>query len=109
MEYAGSYALANYRFLKPSLGLGDEKTSLIRAFEHGLDRTSSEAGFVLIHVAMVRHSGGVVKGSCEALDAIENIDNDSNEERRAKFNGGMGQILASMKIINNVMEKMFEK
>lgn len=50
MEYAGSYALFNYRLQDPSAGLEYSNLRLIRAFEHGLDPTSSEAGFVLVHV-----------------------------------------------------------
>jgi indoleamine 2,3-dioxygenase len=50
MEYAGSYALYNYRLNDPAKGLEYSNLRLIRAFEHGLDPASSEAGFVLVHV-----------------------------------------------------------
>ena len=50
MEYAGSYALYNYRLEDPAKGLEYSNLRLIRAFEHGLDPSSSEAGFVLVHV-----------------------------------------------------------
>lgn len=50
MEYAGSYALYNYRLEEPAKGLEYNNLRLIRAFEHGLDPASSEAGFVLVHV-----------------------------------------------------------
>ena len=50
MEYAGSYALFNYRLEDPNRGLEYDNLRLIRAFEHGLDPKSSEAGFVLVHV-----------------------------------------------------------
>lgn len=49
MEYAGSYALYNYRMEDESKGMEYFNLRLIRAFEHGLDPTSSEAGFVLVH------------------------------------------------------------
>lgn len=49
MEYAGSYALYNYRMEDESKGMEYSNLRLIRAFEHGLDPTSSEAGFVLVH------------------------------------------------------------
>ena len=55
MEYAGSYALYNYRLVNPGKGLEYSNLRLIRAFEHGLDPTSSEAGFVLVHVDSVYH------------------------------------------------------
>ena len=50
MEYAGSYALFNYRLEDPDRGLEYDNLRLIRAFEHGLDPSSSEAGFVLVPV-----------------------------------------------------------
>ena len=63
MEYAGSYALYNYKLNDPSQPLIYDNISLIRAFEHGLDSKSSEAGFVLVHIDMVKESGGLVSGA----------------------------------------------
>lgn len=62
MEYASSYALYNWRLEDPGRGMEYANLRLIRAFECGLDPGSSEAGFVLTHVDMVRFSGGVVTG-----------------------------------------------
>ena len=69
MEYAGSYALYNYKLADPSKGMDYDNIRLIRAFEHGLDHTSSEAGFVLVHIDMVQNSGPLVSGTVEALQA----------------------------------------
>lgn len=41
MEYAGSYALYNYKLEDPSKGMEYDNIRLIRAFEHGLDPKSS--------------------------------------------------------------------
>ncbi|KAI9810238.1 MAG: hypothetical protein M1827_006372 [Pycnora praestabilis] len=82
MEYAGSYALFNYRLADPTAGLDYSNLRLIRAFEHGLDPSSSEAGFVLVHVDMVQKSGGLVEGAVDALDAIA-------ANQREGFNEGM--------------------
>ena len=71
MEYAGSYALFNYRLEDPKLGLEYDNLRLIRAFEHGLDPSSSEAGFVLVHVAMVKHSGDLVAAAMDSMAACE--------------------------------------
>ncbi len=73
MEYAGSYALFNYRLEDPAAGLDYSNLRLIRAFEHGLDPTSSEAGFVLVHVDMVRNSGPLVAGAVDALEACAGV------------------------------------
>ena len=96
MEYAGSYALFNYRLEDPALGLEYSNLRLIRAFERGLDATSSEAGFVLVHVNMVKHSGKLVQGTMEALDACK-------ADSREDFNAGLRKVVNSMKSVNKVM------
>ena len=96
MEYAGSYALYNYKLEDPSLGLEYSNLRLIRAFEHGLDPTSSEAGFVLVHVAMVRDSKDLVSGALDALQGCEVHD-------REKFNAGLARVITSMIRVNKTM------
>ena len=97
MEYAGSYALFNYRLQDPALGMEYGNLRLIRAFEHGLDPSSSEAGFVLIHVDMVRNSGLLVKGAVNALSACGDGD-------REAFNAGLGGVVEAMVKVNRVMD-----
>jgi indoleamine 2,3-dioxygenase len=96
MEYAGSYALYNYRLADPERGLAYDNLRLIRAFEHGLDPCSSEAGFVLVHVAMVRRSGPLVAGALAALDGCERGD-------RGKFDEGLAEVVAAMEKVNETM------
>ena len=96
MEYAGSYALFNYALKDPKRGLEYDNLRLIRAFENGLDPTSSEAGFVLVHVAMVRHSGALVSATMDALSACELHD-------REAFNTSLTGVIDSLKKVNNVM------
>lgn len=100
MEYAGSYALFNYRLVDPSLGLEYSNLRLIRAFEQGLDPSSSEAGFVLVHVAMVKNSGPLVAGAMELLSGAEQRD-------RVAFNAGLEKVVVSMKAVNKVMNSRF--
>ncbi|KAH7350920.1 indoleamine 2,3-dioxygenase gamma type [Rhexocercosporidium sp. MPI-PUGE-AT-0058] len=102
MEYAGSYALFNYRLEDPKKGLEYDNLRLIRAFEHGLDPKSSEAGFVLVHVDMVQNSGPLVDGVVSALDACESNDRES-------FNVGMEKVVTSMTKVNKVMDGMWAK
>ncbi|KAH7419868.1 indoleamine 2,3-dioxygenase gamma type [Cadophora sp. MPI-SDFR-AT-0126] len=102
MEYAGSYALFNYRLQDPKRGLEYDNLRLIRAFEHGLDPMSSEAGFVLVHVDMVRNSGPLVDGVVSALDACELND-------REAFDVGMEKVVTSMIKVNKVMDGMWGK
>jgi len=102
MEYAGSYALFNYRLADPGRGLEPSNVRLIRAFEHGLDPASSEAGFVLVHIDMVRHSGDLVSGTCACLDA-------SAARDRAALNRGLRAVLAALTQVNAVMDTMWHR
>ena len=100
MEYAGSYALFNYRLEDPSKGLEYDNLRLMRAFEHGLDPKSSEAGFVLVHVDMVQNSGPLVDGVVSALEACANGE-------REKIDEGMGKVVTAMTKVNKVMDGMY--
>jgi len=100
MEYAGSYALFNYQLEVPTLGLQYDNLRLIRAFEHGLDPKSSEAGFVLVHVDMVQNSGKLVDGAVSALEACSAND-------RGAFNTGLGKVVSAMTKVNKVMDGRF--
>ena len=100
MEYAGSYALFNYRLADLHLGLEYSNLRLIRAFEHGLDPQSSEAGFVLVHIAMVKHSGPLVAGTVEALHACASKD-------RVAFRTGLSKVVDALKMVNQVMNSTY--
>jgi hypothetical protein len=96
MEYAGSYALFNYRLEDPGKGLEYDNLRLVRAFEHGLDPTSSEAGFVLVHIAMVKESGALVKGTVEMLEGCTAHD-------RVRFDDGLRTLVEGLRNVNAVM------
>jgi indoleamine 2,3-dioxygenase len=100
MEYAGSYALFNYRLEDPSRGLEYDNLHLIRAFEHGLDPTSSEAGFVLVHIAMVKESGALVTGASEMLESCLAQD-------RERFNDGLRTLVGGLRNVNAVMNSKY--
>ncbi|KAI9889714.1 MAG: hypothetical protein M1814_005013 [Vezdaea aestivalis] len=102
MEYAGSYALYNYRLEDPERDMEYDNLRLIRAFEHGLDPLSSEAGFVLVHVDMVRHSGLLVSGAVDTIAACADGD-------RELFDQGLGKVCEAMKKVNRVMDSMWKK
>ncbi|KAM0809030.1 putative Indoleamine 2,3-dioxygenase-like protein [Seiridium cardinale] len=104
MEYAGSYALFNYRLAEPSKGLEYSNLRLVRAFEHGLDPSSSEAGFVLTHVAMVRHSGPLISGVMTCLRALAPA---TPSPDRIRFNAGLQEIFTAFHQVNTVMETMW--
>ncbi|KAK5676075.1 hypothetical protein LTS10_011365 [Elasticomyces elasticus] len=101
MAYAAAYSLYNYRVEDPAIGT-DQYSNLrmIRAFQHGLDPKSSEAGFVLTHVDMVRHSAGLVSGSTQLLDAIL-VNN------RHKAIDAFTLLLDTMHVVEQSMETMW--
>eukprot|EP00127_Corallochytrium_limacisporum_P000302 Clim_evm17s10 gene=Clim_evmTU17s10 len=96
MEYAQSYALYNYRRLDPAKGYDINNMRLIRAFEG----EKSEAGFILVHVAMVSHSRDLVQGTRQALEALKGRD-------RLRFNSGLDTVNRAMDAINRTMELMW--
>lgn len=100
MEYAGSYALFNYRLAEPSRGLEYDNLRLIRAFELGMDPKSSEAGFVLVHIAMVKNSGMLVAGAVDALNGTSRND-------REHFNHGLSKVVDALDSINKVMNSKY--
>ena len=97
MEYAGSYALFNYRLADPNLGMDYSNLRLIRAFEKGLDPSSSEAGFVLVHVDMVKNSGRIVEGAVKALTGC-------GDDERKVFTEGLELVVTAMVEVNRVMD-----
>ncbi|CUS15120.1 unnamed protein product [Tuber aestivum] len=106
MEYAGSYALYNYRLLDPALGLTYDNIALIRAFENGLDRTSSEAGFVLTHVDMVKESPQLVAGAVNTLKGAEYYLAHGDKQL---FKDGLKEVVNSLTKINRVLERMWSR
>ncbi|KIW19345.1 hypothetical protein PV08_03640 [Exophiala spinifera] len=103
MSYAASYALYNYHLVNPNLGAGlYENLRLIRAFEHGLDPKSSEAGFILTHVHMVQETGPLIQGATDLLSTIEQRPSDTDAAISA-----FRTMLAAMKRIEEHMEQMW--
>lgn len=96
MEYASSYALQNYRHKQgPSYDM--DNLSLIRAFA---DAEGSEAGFILIHISMVAHSGAAISG-------IEDVMTAARFKDRLGFNASMSNLLDTYRKINIAMENMW--
>ncbi|KAL4954900.1 hypothetical protein BDW69DRAFT_162109 [Aspergillus filifer] len=101
MSYAASYALFNYTLADPSKGLVYSNLRLVRAFERGLDPRSSEAGFILTHIDMVKDTPGLIKGALEVISTLE------QSGPRSEVNDGFREILASMEKIEAGMEDMW--
>ena len=103
MSYAASYALYNYRLEDPSLGTSAySNLRLIRAFEHGLDPKSSEAGFILTHVHMVQETGALINGAVSLMKGIESSTSDPSIAKSA-----FHSMLSAMQRIEAAMESMW--
>ncbi|BAE64345.1 hypothetical protein BDV35DRAFT_395283 [Aspergillus flavus] len=101
MSYAAAYSLFNYTLADPKKGLVYDNLRLVRAFEHGLNPKSSEAGFILTHIDMVKDSNGLISGALKVVDTIE------QGGSRAEVNDGFREILSSMEKIEACMEDMW--
>jgi indoleamine 2,3-dioxygenase len=98
MEYAQSYALYNWKRKDLSQGLDFPNLELIRAFEN----SPHESGFILVHVAMVAHSGKLVSNVLDVFEAVRT-------RSRAGFDKALDGLLAVMQEINLVMETMWNR
>ncbi|CAD6887280.1 unnamed protein product [Tilletia controversa] len=104
MEYASSYALSNFR-LKSETFKSDagkwhyDNMELIRAFE---DAQGSEAGFILVHVHMLAHSGAVVSGVEDTMRAVE-------QKNVPALEHALEKLLLAYRRINETMETMWAK
>jgi hypothetical protein len=98
MSYGVSYALSNYRVANSAKGLEYDNLRLIRAFERGHDPKSSEAGFILTHVDMVKESSALVSGSLRILNSLE------NGQDRAEICDAYREMLAGLAKIEACME-----
>ncbi|KXN73283.1 hypothetical protein CONCODRAFT_36004 [Conidiobolus coronatus NRRL 28638] len=97
MEYAMCYSLYNYKRENPRDEMPNYKElSLIRGFA----MTPDEHGFILVHVAMVAHSGNLIKYSLDTLKAV-------HENDRQKFDTAIKGYLDTMEQVNQVMETMW--
>ena len=97
MSYAASYALYNYSLVNPSLGASTySNLRLVRAFEYGLDPSSSEAGFILTHIHMVQYTAPLISGAVDLLKAIESNNRPSATEAFHTMLDAMEKIEAAM-------------
>jgi len=112
MSYAASYALYNY-YLQDTSKAHEDYTNLrlIRAFERGLDPSSSEAGFILTHIHMVSLTGPLLKGVIEVLESIDVIRKSSfpNESsaQSSRIKGALHHVLSTMSRIESNMDRMW--
>lgn len=98
MEYAQSYALYNWMRKDKSKGMDFDNLELIRGFEN----SPHESGFILVHVAMVAHSGRLVSSVLDIFEA-------SRKQSRSEFDAGLDKLVSVMQDINKVMETMWNR
>lgn len=98
MEYALSYALYNWQRIDKSRGLDYDNLKLIRRLHGG----PAESGFILVHVAMVAHTGTQVKNTDLVIKAAE-------AKNREQLNAALDSYLANLQTINTIMETMWAR
>ncbi|KAK4048587.1 hypothetical protein OIO90_005757 [Microbotryomycetes sp. JL221] len=101
-----SYAMQNYIRLEPKSSASTvgnpedwapENLGLLRAFEHS---TGSEAGFVLVHVAMVAYTG-------QAVTHAEAVIQAANDRNRQAFRQALRNLVLTYRKINRAMDTMW--
>lgn len=108
MSYAAAYTLYNYHYHDPFIGCSQySNLRLIRAFEKGLDPKSSEAGFVLTHVDMVKHSPALIQGATRILDRVQHSIGSTSSTDWEGVNQGFEIMLEAMQKIEASMETMW--
>lgn len=109
LEFA-SYVLLNYRRENPAGGLEFPNLRLVRAFEHGLDPASSESGFILVHLSMVKLSGPLVHSVLKAFEAKSSATNpDGAIEGRTRLNEALSAMVQAVANLNTLMKSIYEK
>jgi indoleamine 2,3-dioxygenase len=98
MEYAMTYALYNWRRRDPRHGLAYDNLALIRTLHGG----AAEHGFILVHVAMVAHTGDLVRNTERALAAASARDTSSLYVTLQDYQRNLA-------VINQVMETMWAR
>ncbi|KAK2733973.1 hypothetical protein FQN57_001910 [Myotisia sp. PD_48] len=101
LSYAAGYCLFNYTLESESKGYEYSNLRLIRAFENGIDPKSSEAGFILTHVHMVKETGPLIDGVARILNSLERGGD------RTEINDAYRVLLAGMTKIEECMEDMW--
>jgi len=98
MEYAISYALYNWQRIDRTKGMEYENLKLIRKLHGG----PAESGFILVHVAMVAHTGAQVKNTDRVIKAAE-------AKNREELNQALRDYHANLVTINRVMDTMWAR
>ncbi|PGH14561.1 hypothetical protein AJ80_05881 [Polytolypa hystricis UAMH7299] len=101
LSYAASYCLFNYTLKDRFDGMNYSNLRLIRAFEKGHDPQSSEAGFILTHVDMVKESAALISGTVRILNALE------QSRVRKEVNSGFREVIGGMEKVEACMEAMW--
>lgn len=96
MEYNSGYALNNYFRKNKNEGVNIDNIDIKRSFIN----IKSEAGFILVHVAINQHSGNLVKAGTNVLKAAE-------ADNRAEFNSALALMRDTLIYMNQEFERMF--
>ncbi|KAK4091111.1 hypothetical protein Purlil1_4691 [Purpureocillium lilacinum] len=109
LEFA-SYVLLNYRLDDPAKGMDFSNLRLVRAYEHGLDPSSSESGFILVHLSMVKLSGPLVHSTLKAFEAASKATTPLGTiEERTLLNEALSSMVQAVSNLNVLMKSIYER
>lgn len=96
MEYNSGYALNNFFRKNKNEGVNIDNIDIKRSFIN----IKSEAGFILVHVAINQHSGNLVKAGMNVLNAAA-------ADNRKEFNAGLTLMRDTLIYMNQEFERMY--
>jgi len=83
---------------------------LVRAYEHGLDPSSSESGFILVHLSMVKLSGPLVHSTLKAFEAASKATTPLGTiEERTLLNEALSSMVQAVSNLNVLMKSIYER
>lgn len=96
LEYNTGYGLNNYKRIDKNVPETMENLEVLRMFIG----TQSEKGFVLVHVAVERHSPQLINAGVNTLRAAE-------EDNRHAFNESLISLKETLMYMNNELNRMY--
>lgn len=88
----------NWKRLNKSRGMDYDNLGLIRRLHGG----AAESGFILVHVAMVAHTGNQVRNTDRVIKAAE-------KKNRQELDAALADYLDNLRTINRVMDSMWAR
>lgn len=96
LEYNSGYSLNNWFRINKDEGITINNIDIFRSFVN----LKSEAGFILVHVAINQHSGNLIRSGVDVLSSAE-------QQNRNAFNDSLCEMRDTLLYMNQEFERMY--